>query len=124
MRHRRRLKKRRKGKGEDLSAEAARIISKISGRKSTAGTGVLLGTVKAASPLTVKFDEVGFDISTGLLVNSLLLGHQRTGNISSPAMSLPNSKINFDGGLAVGDRVAGVAAGGSQYIILCKVVTA
>lgn len=82
-----------------MSAEAARIISRISGRKSGAGSGVLLGTVKAVSPLTVKFDEVGFDITTGLLVNSMLLGHQRTGNISSPAMSLPSSKINFDGGL-------------------------
>lgn len=106
-----------------MSAEAARIISIISGRKQTSGFESMLGTVSAVSPLTVKFDDVGFDVSAGLLVNSMLMEHKREGNIISPAMSLQNSEINFKSGFSVGDRVAGVAVGRSHYVILCKVVS-
>lgn len=107
-----------------MSAEAARIISKISGRKQTSGFEPMLGTVKSISPLTVKFDDVGFDVSSGLLVNSLFMGHTRKADISSLVMSLSDAKINFEGGLSAGDRVAGVAVGGTQYVLLCKVVSA
>lgn len=105
-----------------MSAEAARIISRISGRKQTSGFEPMLGTVTGVSPLTVKFDNVGFDVSAGLLVNSLLMNHKRKGDITSPAMSLPDSEIEFKGGLSAGDRVVGVAVGGTHYVILCKAV--
>lgn len=85
-----------------MSAEAARIIKGISGRKSAGGLGVMLGTVKNVSPLTIKFDEIGFDISSGLWVNDVLL--------------------DLKDSLIVGDRVAGAPAGGSQFVIMCKVV--
>jgi len=86
-----------------LSAEAARIIKKISGKKTSSGLDIMLGTVKTASPLTVKFDDVSFDISAGLLVNP---------------------DINLREGLKAGDRVAGIPVGGTQYLILCKAVAA
>ena len=82
----------------------------------------MLGTVLVESPLTVKFDDVGFDVSAGLLVNSLFMGHKRKGDITSPVMSLPNSEIEFKSSLSAGDRVVGVAVGGTHYVILCKVV--
>lgn len=104
-----------------MSAEAARIISRISGRKSNGDTGIMLGTIKSLSPLTVKFDDIGFDVNS-LLVNSLLMKHTRTGDITSHVMGLPDASIHFDGGLSAGDRVAGAAVGGSLYVILCKVV--
>ena len=102
-----------------MSAEAARIISKISGRKQTSGFEPMLGTVSAISPLTVKFD-----VSAGLLVNSSFMGHKRKGDITSPVMDLPDSEIEFKGALSAGDRVVGVAVGGTHYVILCKVVPA
>lgn len=106
-----------------MSAEAAKIISKISGRKSSTNTKIILGTVKAISPLTVKFDGIDFDINS-LLINSFLLEHNRTGNASTSSMDLPDLKIQFDGELSIGDRVAGAEVGGSLYVILCKVVKA
>ena len=78
-----------------MSAEAARIISKISGRKQTSGFEPMLGTVSAISPLTVKFDDVGFDVSAGLLVNSSFMGHKRKGDITSPVMDLPDLRAPF-----------------------------
>ncbi len=39
-------------------------------------------------------------------------------------MSLPNSEIEFKSSLSAGDRVVGVAVGGTHYVILCKVVSA
>lgn len=106
-----------------MSAEAARIITTISKRKKTTGTAILLGTIQSLSPLTVRFDNINFDI-TSLLINPHLLSHTRTGNIYSPVMDLPEATIEIDAELKVGDRVAGVAAGGSWYVILCKVVKA
>lgn len=105
-----------------MSAEAARIIKGISGRKSAGGLSVMLGTVKNVSPLTIKFDEIGFDISSGLWVNDMLLDCKREGSISSSGTSLPDAKIDLKGSLIVGDRVAGVPAGGSQFVVMCKVV--
>lgn len=107
-----------------MSAEAARIISKISGRKQISGFEPMLGTVSAISPLTIKFDDVGFDVSAGLLVNASFMGHKRMGDITSPVMDLPDSEIEFKGALSAGDRVVGVAVGGTHYVILCKVVPA
>lgn len=105
-----------------MSAEAARIISKISGRKGKSN-GVVLGNVKSVLPLTVTFDDVDFDVSSGLLVNSLFLSHQRTADITTPIVNMPDAKIDYDGVFTVGDRIAALAAGGSQYVILCKVVS-
>lgn len=106
-----------------MSAEAAKIISKISGRKNSTNTKIILGTVKAISPLTVKFDGIDFDINS-LLINSFLLEHNRTANATSSTMDLLDLKIQFDRELSVGDRVAGMEVGGSSYVILCKVVKA
>lgn len=107
-----------------MSAEAARIISKISGRKQTSGFEPMLGTVWAISPLTIRFDGVGFDVSAGLLVNSSFMDHKRKGDITSSVMDLPDSEIEFKGVFSEGDRVVGVAVGGTHYVILCKVVSA
>ncbi len=106
-----------------MSAEAARIISIISNRKKTNKTTILLGTIQSLSPLTVKFDDINFNI-TSLLINPHLLSHTKTGDIYSPVMNLPDATIEIDSELKVGDRVAGAAAGGSWYVILCKVVKA
>lgn len=106
-----------------MSVEAARIITTISKRNKKNGSAILLGTIQSLSPLTVRFDDINFDI-TSLLVNPHLLSHTRTGDIYSPVMDLPEATIEIDSELKVGDRVAGAAAGGSWYIILCKVVKA
>lgn len=106
-----------------MSAEAARIISKISGRKRISGFEPMLGTVQSLSPLTIKFDDVGFEVSTGLLINSLFLEPKKEDDITSVNMNLSDAKIDFKSSLAAGDRVVGVAVGGTHYVILCKVVS-
>lgn len=82
-----------------MSAEAAKIIQILSKRNSAKERGAVLGRIVSASPLKVKFDDIDFELSSGLLINSALQ-------------------------IKPGDRVIGMAVSGTQYAILCKVVSA
>ncbi len=83
----------------------------------------MLGTVESLSPLTIKFDDVGFEVSTGLLINSLFLEQKKDDDIPSSAMNVSDVKIDFKSSFTIGDRVIGVAIGGTHYVVLCKVVS-
>lgn len=106
-----------------MSAEAARIISKIKSKGQAGGTPMALGTIKGVSPLTLQLDDVDFEISKGLLVNHSLLQHSRSGNISSSEISLSNATISVSGALTSGDRVLVARVSNACNVILCKVVS-
>lgn len=104
-----------------MSSEAARIIQKISNRKPKE-KNIFLGIIKETSPLTLKLDDIAFDITSGLLLNSTLLEHRKTGIIQTQEQTFCDVKINVDSSLEVGDRVVAVKLSNACYIILAKVV--
>lgn len=104
-----------------MSSEAARIIQKISNRKPKEKK-IFLGIIKAISPLTLKLDDIGFDITSGLLVNSSLFENRKTGNIRTQEQTFWDVEISMDSCLKVGDRVVAVQLSNACYVILAKVV--
>lgn len=107
-----------------MSAEAARMISCL--RKKTPGGATLfeLGTIKSVAPLMLRLDDVDFDISKGILINSSLLQHTRSGSVSGSPVSINNATITMKGDLAPGDRVAAIRMNSACTVIVCKVVSA
>lgn len=80
-------------------SEAAAKIIRILSKHNSVERGAVLGTIISVSPLKVKFDGIDFELSSGLLINNALQ-------------------------IKPGDRVVGISVSGTQYAILCKVVSA
>lgn len=85
-----------------MSAAAVKIINSLRAKSKDDKENMYLGTIKSASPLVLQLDDVGFEISRGLLVNS---DYQEKG-------------------IAGGDRVLAIGISNSCYIVLCKLVSA
>lgn len=105
-----------------MSAEAARIIKRIAEKAPAGSSPLTLGTIKSMSPFTLLLDDVDFDISKGILVNSLLLAHTRSGSVSGSPVSINNAKISMYADLKAGDRVAVAQISNACVVIVCKVV--
>ncbi len=106
-----------------MSAEAARIIKRITEKAPVGGSSLVLGTIKSMSPLTLQLDGVDFDISKGILVNASLLSHSRNGSVSGTPVSINNARISMDADLRAGDRVAVAQISNACNVIVCKVVS-
>ncbi len=84
-----------------MSKEAVKIIKAITNKsKRLSSNEIMLGSVTCEKPLTIKIDNISFDISENILINK----------------DMSKLKVN--------DRILVTLISNSCYLVICKVVEA
>lgn len=105
-----------------MSAEAAKILELLNQKSADKENNLLLGNLTSISPLGLKLDEIGYSVTSGLLINAELKDYEKEFEMNEKEIKIENATIKVKSNLKQGDRVLVAKINHSCYIILAKVV--